>query len=211
MEEVLKAGAAEEMTILGEVHPLLQQLGSCDGLLTCHALPSLNDGHLVHDQPSLRRFLEAYERDVMAPLELPTVLRAYGHASRNHTRELIALDTEVAAYPWPDIFKEASWRAGKGHLQQLRPLRDQRTVQRYLKAVDDGEALGWHTIVYGITLAVYSLPVRQGLLLYARQTLDGFVRSAARPLQLSTAECHDFLQSFSVTVGQKVEALVNSR
>ena len=43
-----------------------------------------------------------------------------------------------------------------------RPLRDQRLVQRYLTAVEQGEAQGWHTLVYGLTLAVYSLPLRQG-------------------------------------------------
>ena len=49
------------------------------------------------------------------------------------------------------------------------PLRDERVVQRYLAAVESGEAHGWHTLVYGLTLVVYSLPLRQGLLGYAHQ------------------------------------------
>ena len=61
-------------------------------------------------------------------------------------------------------------------------MRDQRVVQRYLQAVEGGQANGWHTLVYGLTLAVYSLPLRQGLLGYAHQTTRGFIYSAARML-----------------------------
>jgi hypothetical protein len=57
-------------------------------------------------------------------------------------------------------------------------LRDERLVQRYLSAVEFGQANGWHTVVYGITLAMYSLPLRQGLLHYAQQTLGAFANNA---------------------------------
>ncbi len=36
-----------------------------------------------------------------------------------------------------------------------------------------GQAHGWHTLVYGIMLAVYSWPLRQGLMHYARETMGG--------------------------------------
>ena len=41
-------------------------------------------------------------------------------------------------------------------------------------AVERGEAHGWHTLVDGVTLAIYSLPLRQGLLGYAQQTTVRF-------------------------------------
>jgi hypothetical protein len=56
-------------------------------------------------------------------------------------------------------------------------------VQRYLHAVESDQADGWHTLVYGLTMAVYSLPLRQGLLGYAHQTTRGFIYSGARMLQ----------------------------
>jgi len=39
-------------------------------------------------------------------------------------------------------------------------------------------------LVYGITLALYSIPLRQGLLGYGYQTTRGFIYSAAKALQL---------------------------
>ena len=82
-------------------------------------------------------------------------------------------------------FAGASRRVGQGQLQKLRPLRDQRFVQRYLAAVDAGEAQGWHTLVFGLTLAVYSLPLRQGLFSYAHQATRGFLYAAADTLILT--------------------------
>src|SRR5262245_66639541 len=66
----------------------------------------------------------------------------------------------------------------------MRNLKDLRTLQRYREAVNEGKAYGWHTLVYGVVLATYSLPLRQGLLHYGRQTLGGFVHSASRALEI---------------------------
>jgi urease accessory protein UreF len=165
-------------------------------------------GARVRDLQSLRSFLEVYQRDVLLRFEFPAVLRAHKRARQNEARELIALDGEMASRELPPDFAAASRRVGQGHLQRLRPLRDDRVVQRYLKAVDAGEASGWHTIVYGVTLAVYSIPVRQGLILYARQTLEGFVRAAARSLHLSSADCADLINALSANVPGLVEEVL---
>ena len=90
-------------------------------------------------------------------------------------------------------FATASQRVGKTQLKRLRPLRDQRLVQRYLHAVQTGEAHAWHTLVYGIILSIYSLPLRPSLLNYAQQTTLGFIRSAAVPLRLTGADCEDLM------------------
>jgi urease accessory protein UreF len=63
-------------------------------------------------------------------------------------------------------------------------MKDLRLVQRYREAVNEGKAFGWHTLVYGVVLSTYSLPLRQGLLHYGRQTLGGFIGSATRTLDL---------------------------
>ena len=73
------------------------------------------------------------------------------------------------------------------------------------------QAHGWHTLVYGLTLAIYSLPLRQGLLGYAHQTTRSFIYSAARMLELSERECRDLFDDLSAPVPAAVEALVARR
>jgi len=142
----------------------------------------------------LARFLKSYQSQVLNSLELPSIYRAHQHASRSETRELVALDVEVGARTNHRDLASASQRVGRSQLEKLRPLRDARIVQRYLQAVETDRAQAWHTLVFGLTLAVYSLPARQGLFSYARQTLRGFIQAAARPLCLSAADCGGLLE-----------------
>ena len=90
-------------------------------------------------------------------------------------------------------FAMASCRVGQRQLGKLRPMRDQRLVQRYLTAIEEGRAKGWHTIVYGVSLAMFSLPLRQGLQHYIEQTARGFIESSARSLHLAEADCDALL------------------
>ena len=90
-------------------------------------------------------------------------------------------------------------------------MRDQRVVQRYLQAVESDQADGWHTLVYGLTLAVYSLPLRQGLLGYGYQTTRGFIYAAARPLQLSEMNCRALLEELCANLPLAVEELIAQR
>jgi hypothetical protein len=63
--------------------------------------------------------------------------------------------------------------------------------------------------VYGLVLSTYSIPLRQGLLHYGRQTLRGFIESAARSLDLANQDClnlqvelnADLLPSLEKTLG----------
>lgn len=212
MEQLLKhSGSSAGTELLGEVHPLLQQLGCCDGLVTVADVWEFAAGQQVSDGESLRRFLDGYQEEILIPYELPAICRGAGHAQRNQFRELLALDAEIASWEVPSQFTSASKRVGQGNLQRLRPLRDQRVVKRYLQAVDRKQAHGWHTIVYGMTLAIYSLPVRQGLIGYARQTLDGFVRAMARPLRLTAQDCRQLLEELSSAVPPRVESVIQSQ
>ena len=97
---------------------------------------------------------------------------------------------------------------GLAQLQRLRPLRDDRFVQRYLAAVEEGAATGWHTLVYGITLAVYHLPLRPGLVGYALRTTQGFIQSAARSLNLSPLDADSLTEEFSARLPAAVEPLL---
>ncbi len=193
---------------LGDWHPLAAQLGSTDGLVELASVSSLLRLGPLHDAAALAAFLEAYRQHILFPLELPAIHAAYGHGAGHELRELIELDQELAQEPVLQQFAGASRRVGQAQLRKLRPLRDQRMIQRYLQAVMAGAANGWHTLVYGLTLEIYSLPLRQGLLGYAQQTTRGFIYSAARTLRLSEHQCRELFDALCEPLPEGVENLV---
>jgi urease accessory protein UreF len=77
--------------------------------------------------------------------------------------------------------------------------------------VDIGLAHGWHTLVYGLTMEIYSLALRQGLLGYAHQTTRGFIYSAARMLQLSERQCRELFENLCADLPGAVEDLLKQR
>jgi urease accessory protein UreF len=193
---------------LGSWHPLAEQLGSTDGLVALGSVSALLRLSPVRHMASLRRFLEQYQSQLLLPLELPTIQAAYHHAAHKELRELVALDQRLASEPLLQDFAAASRRVGQCQLQKLRPLRDQRLVQRYLQAVESGQACGWHTLVYGLTLELYSLPLRQGLLGYAHQTTRGFIYSASRMLGLSERQCRELFDGLCAGLPAAVDGLL---
>lgn len=193
---------------LGDWHPLAEQLGSASGLVTLASVSEQLRLDPVHDVGSLRRFLASYQSHILLPVEWPAIQQAHGHACRNELRELVALDQKLAREAALGIFVDPSRRVGQAQLQKLRPLRDQRFVQRFLAAVEDGQAHGWHTLVYGLTLALYSLPLRQGLLGYAHQTSRGFIYSAAPMLQLSEKDCRALFEEVCSPLYERLDVLL---
>jgi urease accessory protein UreF len=196
---------------LGDWHPLAEQLGSADGLATLGSISSLLRLRPVRDRNSLKNFLRQYRQQILLPLELPAIQAAYAHTARNELRELITLDQQLSEAAALTTFAEASRRVGQYQLQKLRPLRDQRILRRYLHAVDTGLAHGWHTLVYGLTLQIYSLALCQGLLGYAHQTTRGFIYAAARSLALSERECRQVFEELSSGLPEAVEVLLRQR
>jgi urease accessory protein UreF len=182
---------AEE--ILGNVNLLAEQIGSAEGLAALTQEANSRTFQRVTDLPSLRQFLRDYHARILTPLELPAIQQAYQHANCYEVRELIDLDRRIANEPLLQCFAAASRQVGKTQLKRLRPLRDQRLLQRYLAAVQSGSAHGWHSVVYGLILSLYSLPLRPGLLSYAQQTTRGFIYSSARRLSLSEIECDSLI------------------
>lgn len=162
----------------------------------------------VHCVASLRGFLDYYRRELLEPRELPAIYRAFTHASRNETRELIAFDRQLGMELPVDDFALASRRIGLAQLKRLRPLRDARFVQRFLAAVENGQAHGWHTLVFGLGLHVFSLPLRQGLVGYAQQTLAGFVHAIAPRLALTEAAGEDLVAATMATLPAAVEEIL---
>jgi len=193
--------------LLGDVAPLAEQVGSAEGLQALSGAAS-KQFHRVTDLRSLRCFLRDYQTTILFPLEWPAICQAYGHANRYEIRELIELDRQLAHEPLLQSFVTASQRVGKTQLKRMRPLRDQRLVQRYLHAVQTGEAHAWHTVVYGLILSLYSLPLRPCLLSYAQQTTLGFIRSAAGSLRLTAADCEDLMNDVGSGFPEAVSRLL---
>ena len=101
---------------LGDAHPLVQQLGSADGLASLHALADSLRSQPVASLSALREFLRAYHERILLPHELPAIQQAFVHASRNEVRELIAFDRQLAREPMLVDLAAASRRVGQAQL-----------------------------------------------------------------------------------------------
>jgi urease accessory protein UreF len=194
--------------ILGDLTGLAEQLGHAGGMPELAVASASLRSAQVGTVPELQAFLERYASELLFPHELAAVAQAYGHASRRELRELIAQDNQLGNVLSSQGFAEASWQVGQRQLHHLRPLRGERLAQRYLAAVERGEAKAWHTLVFGLVLAVYSLPLRQGLVHYAHQTLGGFVESAGHRFTIPNSERVRLLSSFQQPIANAVETVV---
>ncbi len=196
--------------LLGDAHPLLDQLGSPGEIARTGLTPGALGWRHVTDLTSLRNFLDGYREQVLIPVELPSIVAAYQHAARGEARELIALDAALRGQIVIQPFAVASCRVGQRQLNRLRPMRDQRLVQRYLAALEAGEALGWHTLVYGVSLATFSLPLRQGLQNYIERTVGGFIQSSAKSLRLTEAAGTALMSEQSARIPAGLDAALNA-
>lgn len=211
MPQQFQPVSGEPADWLGDWHPLVEQLGSANGLVALSEVSVSVRVKPVEDLKSLRVFLGSYQRQILLPLELPAIQHAFDRTCRHEVRELIEFDRQLAGEPALKIFAEASRRIGQTELLKLRPLRDERIVRRYLEAVERREANAWHTLVYGLTLALYSLPLRQGLLGYGYQTTRGFIHASARTLKLSENDCRALLEELCGALPAAVEELIAQR
>ena len=197
------------MELLGELHRLSGQLGSPQGLIALGTAPLSLAFVRGTDLAALQQFLESYCSQILIPHELPAIYQAYRHASRYEVRELIAADCKLDGEPKLQRFASVSRRLGVAQLQKLRPLRDQRLVQRYWEAVENGEAHGWHTIVYGLILAVYSLPLRQGLLNYGEQVIRGFIESGRHSFKAPSEQSLALHEKLCAPLPKAVESILS--
>ena len=165
--------------------------------MLCHRLGEVVPGRVmapsmrfekVKDTDSFLRFSEQYMRYALIPIELPAIVTASEFASRNALHELYLLDKQLGSEPHMKMFEQASLALGRNQLRKLRGMRDVRLLSRYRSSVLEGDAHGWHMLVYGIVLHLFSIPIRQGLAKYQTQVLLGFAQSACQSLQWSQSE-----------------------
>ena len=196
--------------LLGELHRLAEQMGHPDGLTALGSLALSPEFAAAHDPVAFRKFLETYCSQVLVPHELPAIHAAYLHASRHEVRELIASDLRLGREPGLQRFASVSRCLGTAQLHKLRPLRDSRVVRRYWEAVEKGEAHGWHTVVYGLILALFSLPLRQGLLNYGEQVIQGFVDLGSARFQLTAEQSGDLYARLCEPLPKAVERILSA-
>jgi urease accessory protein UreF len=197
------AAQSQAENLLGDFRALLQQIGSPGSSVPVWAVS-------VDTLPALRDFLEDYLSRILARCELPAIVEACGHGRRGEWRELLVQDLRLEATLQQTPFAEPSRRVGRSQLARLRTLRDERTVQRYLAAVLSGKAHGWHTVVYGLTLGVYSRPLRQGLLYYSQETISALAAAASRSRNLDPAAVTEVLSRLLTRVPEVVAAALQS-
>ena len=180
------AGDASIEAFLGDMERLTGQIGSVRAdwaALGGGALGALRSE--VHDAPSLVSFLLRYRTQLLVPVELPTIIQASQFVARGETEELLALDRGLAELVELAPFSEASRWVGQCHARSMRGMRDNRTVWRYCEAVRVGAASGWHSVVYGIVLGAFAVPLHQGLANYSEELIGGFIEAASKRLALA--------------------------
>jgi urease accessory protein UreF len=164
----------------------------------------------IRTPDQFREFLGRLQSKTIAQDDLPTILRAYNHARRNEVREIIALDRSLENTFPNEALANASERVGRNQLRRMRGLKTERVVTRYWDAVYNKEAHGWHSVVFGVVLAVYSIPLRQGLNHYGQQTIRGFLEAGAVSLRLRAPEVNALESSLLSEMPAIVERVLAS-
>jgi urease accessory protein UreF len=189
---------------------LEEQLGSPDEATAINSAAFASTLTNIRTAEQLRDFLTQFQNKTIAQDELPTILRAYNHARRNEVREIIELDRSLKESFPNEALANASERVGRNQLRKMRGLKTERVVTRYWDAVYKKEAHGWHTVVFGVVLAVYSIPLRQGLNHYGNQTIRGFLEAGAAALRLRAPEVNELESSLLADMPAIVERTLAS-
>lgn len=193
--------------LAGDVAPFAAAIGSAEALACFADLAAFIGVPQPANAGALRSLLSGYREKVLGGVELPAIRDAFEHARRGEARELIELDRRLARQLGRSGLAQASRLTGRQQLRLLRPLKDQ-SLQRYIRAVDDGEATGWHVVVFGILLAVFSLPLRQGLAHYAGKNQQGLL-DAVSPRMALTIEDREKLRAACVEpIGPLIQSLL---
>jgi len=193
----------------GGQHPYAAQLDALEGVLCVDAIAGALGTARVGTVLELSVLLERYRVTLLEPVELPAVVAAHRHAARGEAQELIALDQSLAGtHPeWLQL-AAASQRFGTDHLKRLQPLRDERVVQRFIDAAREGRATANHPVVFGLTMAVFSIAPRQGLGDYAQSALEAVVATAAAKLKLTQVDRDNLIGRSQARLPEAIERMV---
>src|SRR5262245_52878376 len=91
-----------------DAKPLTDQLGSADELTTLSPTACCHQLTKIHSLPALRNFLRSYTHEILGPHEFRHIYQSFNFVHLNHTRELLALDLQIADEPALKEFQLAS-------------------------------------------------------------------------------------------------------
>ena len=190
-------------------HPYEAQLDALETVLCADTLTQVLGLAPLQSISDLEGLLERYHTTLLEPIELPTIIRSSRMVARGHTEELIALDQDFGGlHPEWLLLMPASTRMGRDYLNRLRPLQDERVVQRFNESVRYNRSPGHHLTVFGLTMAVFSIARRQGLAEYAQFALEAVVSTAAGKLKITQEERNTILDRFQTRLPQTIKRMV---
>lgn len=203
----LDIARAEAKRWLGDWHPLVRQIAPGQGVTHPHPSGKTPAANGIASVALLHAVLLNYKLSTLLPFELPAVKQACEYTQRNEMKELVAFDRALSQASWLKPYEQDSRVAGRLHLERLKPLRDQRGIRRYITAVEEGQANGWHLLVAGAALGLYSVPLRQGLMDYALHTFWNVVGQAMGPLGLEASEATELVNELGSDLPDRIQPL----
>jgi urease accessory protein UreF len=218
MDAVTVTATATDLAIAGskpadceeigdDFHPFALALGSPESRASLANLAEILDTPRPESTQAVQRLLDRYTERLLSPIELPAVRDAYHHVARGEIRELVRLDRRLRQALGDAALADASRHLGRLQLRRLRPLRS-RPLQRYLEAVEAGQAPGCHVVVFGVLLALFSLPLRQGLAHYALRTQHALLESSLLSLRFTAADRLRLRDACAARVGPAVRETI---
>ena len=190
-------------------HPYEAQLDALEEVLCADLVTDTLGMGKITSTAELTVLLERYRITLLEPVELSTISHAHHLASRGRARELIKLDEAfLGNHPEWLRLSAGSIRFGNDCLSRLRPLRDERVVQRMIEAVRFGKTPGHHLTVFGLTMAAFSIAPRQGLVDYAQAALKAVVATTTETLKLTQADCKLLLARSHAPLPKAIDRMV---
>ena len=190
-------------------HPYEAQLDALEAILCSDTIAQVLGFTPPHSIENLEKLLECYRKTLLEPIELPAIKRACTLTTQGHTDELIKQDqTFASTHPEWLLLMPASTRIGRDYLNRLRPLQDERAIQRFIKAVKQGRCPGHHLTVFGLTMNIFSIAQRRGLAEYAQFALQAVVSTAAGKLKINHQERVYLLSKSEKQLPKSIDRLV---
>ena len=192
-------------------HPYEAQLDALESIFCVDILTQAVGASTPNSTLELRLLIEGYLTKVLETIELPAIVRAHHEATHGRGLELIELDQLFAGrHPEWLLLTPASTRIGHDYLNRLRPLKDERIVQKLIEAVHLGHTPGYHLTVFGLTMAVFSIAPRKGLADYAQAALEAVVATASGRFNLTQLDRKALLAPSRATLPKAISRMVAS-
>lgn len=146
---------------------------------------------VVHDEGSLRDFLQTQIIPALASQELPYLRFAHAAATVGDGADLCALDYEISAWKICRELREASMQLGQRRLKMLSQLAPNVSVLAFAERLAAGGAHGHHLVVCGLQYA--ATPLEAALGAYFYQALAACCAASLKLVRVGQEACQRVL------------------